>query len=263
MKYRIILTVILAGSIVAACSDSDDDKRKLVKDEQFEAYLNLKRIPLDNDKRVASALLAYNEREMISKEIEETGLLDQAMIDVEAAEFRKQMLISRYFEEYIKQNVTTEAIKNYYNNNPEEFESRRIHVSHILFRTNSRMTDDEKNARLLKAKAAYGRIQQNEVFEDLVQEYSDDKLSAQKEGDLGWLEEGAIDPVFSRTIFAMESGQVSEPFVTSYGYHIVKVAEGPKVISKPFESVKGDVSYRLKQQAKEAEMNRLKEQAKK
>ncbi len=262
MNFRKSAALILSSAILVACSGSDDNKSELIQDAQFEAYLKLKRIPVDDEKRIASALIVYNEREKIAEAIEDTELLDSAMVDVEVEEFRKQMLISRYFDEYIKKNVTKESIQNYYNNNMQEFERRKIHVAHILFRTNTKMSDAEKNARLLIAKEAYFRVQKNEDFSALVKEYSDDKLSVQKAGDLGWLEEGAIDPIFSRTVFEMETDQISEPFVTAYGYHIVKVIEGPKVMKKPFESVKGDISYRLKQQAKTAEMNRLKDEIK-
>lgn len=262
LKLKLTVSSLVIALALTGCGESEN-KSSLVKDEKFEAYLNFKRIPLTDEKRVASALVVYNEREAISKAIEKSDLLDKSLIDVEVAEFKKQMLISRYFEAYIKKNVTPEAIKNYYNNNQDEYQNKKIHVAHILFRTNGRMSDEEKNARLLKAKEAHARLQQNEKFEDLAKEYSDDKLSAQKGGDLGWLDEGSIDPVFSRTVFAMDAGAVSEPFVTSYGYHIVKVIEAAKTTTKPFDAVKGDIAYKLKEQAKQAEMNRLKEQAKK
>lgn len=262
MNVKLTASILFFALAIAGCSETED-KSNLVKDSKFEAYLKFKRIPLTDEKRVASALVVYNEREAISEVIEKSDLLDQSSIDVEVSEFKKQMLISRYFEAYIKQNVTPEAIKNYYNNNQDQYQNSKIHVAHILFRTNGRMSDEEKNARLLKAKEAHARLQQNEKFEDLAKEYSDDKLSAQKGGDLGWLDEGSIDPVFSRTVFAMDAGAVSEPFVTSYGYHIVKVIEAAKVTTKPFDAVKGDIAYKLKEQAKQAEMNRLKEQAKK
>ena len=260
MNNATIILVILAAIFLSGCGE-DNAKNKFIRDAGFEAYLKFKRIPVGDDQKVASALIVYNERVAVSKAIEKTGLLDTDMITIEVEEFRKQMLISRYFEAFVQENVTKDAVKNYYNTNAEEFERRKIRVAHILFRTNSRMTDDEKNARLLKAKEAYARLQKNEKFEDLVKEYSDDKLSVQKDGDLGWLEEGAVDPIFSRTVFNLTEDKISKPFATSYGYHIVKVLEPAAVIKTPFERVEGDITYKLKQQAKEGEMKRLKELA--
>lgn len=259
MKPGKILIVVLVGMLAVACGNKEENR--LVQDEDFAAYLKLKRIPLDDEKRVASALVVYNERNAVADAIEKTGLLEDALIEAEVEEFKRQMLISRYFEKYVQENVTEDAIQNYYNNNKEEFQTRRVRAAHILFRTNARMSEEEKNARLLKAKEAWSRLQKNESFDELVKEYSDDKLSVQKNGDLGWLEEGAVDPAFSQKVFSMKKDEVSEPFATSYGYHIVKILEEPQTVTKPFSAVKGDIGYRLKQQAKDAEMQRLKELA--
>jgi peptidyl-prolyl cis-trans isomerase C len=53
---------------------------------------------------------------------------------------------------------------------------------------------------------------------------------------------------------------VSEPFLTTFGYHIVKVLDEPRVVTRPFEAVKGDIRYKLRNQAKQAELERLKKQ---
>ena len=92
-------------------------------------------------------------------------------------------------------------------------------------------------------------------------EYSEDLLSAKQGGDLGWLQEGAIDPAFSSKVFAMKAGELSEPFTTPFGFHVVKLVDGPKVVKQPFESVSGDIRYRLRQEAKQAELERLKAEA--
>ena len=76
-------------------------------------------------------------------------------------------------------------------------------------------------------------------------------------GDLGWLQSGAIDPVFSDRIFKMKAGDVSEPFQTSFGYHVVKILEPRQVVKRSFESVKGDIRYKLRSESKQAEMARL------
>lgn len=259
MNVKQLFVIALVG-LVVACSN---DRSQNGLDAETEAYLQLKRIPLDNEQRVKSALDVLDKRKSVSEAIKETDLIDHVRIEAEVEEFRRQLLISRYFDAYTKNNVTDESIRNYYNTHLSDYSSKKIHVAHILFRTNGRMSADEKNARLLKAKEAYARTQQNEPFEALVREYSDDKLSAQKGGDLGWLKAGAIDPEFSRKIFSLQEGEISEPFVTSFGYHIVKVLEGQQETTRPFEAVKGDIAYQLKQQAKDAEMSRLFKLAKK
>ena len=72
------------------------------------------------------------------------------------------------------------------------------------------------------------------------------------------MKEGSIDPRFSKTVFEeLEPGGVSEPFETPFGFHVVKVIEGAKVVKWPFAAVAGDIRYQLRNKAKKAEMERL------
>lgn len=256
-----VLTVILTG-----CDSNSDSIAEVngqpVTQAQFDAYLKFKRVPTQNTQLVNRELDDYLEREGLAGQIEEQKLLPAEQVEAEVAEFRKQMLIGRYFEEFLKERVTDEAVRNYYATNPDQFQAKKIHVAHILVRTNPGLSETERQALLTKASAIYTKANSQEDFTALAKEYSEDQLSAQNGGDLGWLQEGAIDPAFSTRIFGMKAGELSEPIVTPFGFHIVKVLEGPQVIKQAFESVAGDIRYRLRQEAKASELERLKAAAK-
>ena len=110
------------------------------------------------------------------------------------------------------------------------------------------MSETERKAKLTTAQEAYSKIKKGEDFAKVVSNYSEDYISAKKQGDLGWLKKGAIDPRFSEQLPAFE---------TAFGYHIVKLIEGPKVVTRPFDAVKGDIRYQLRNKAKDAELKRL------
>ena len=82
-------------------------------------------------------------------------------------------------------------------------------------------------------------------------------MSAKKGGDLGWVIEGAIDPLFSKTAFALKKGEVSAPIKTPFAFQIIKCLDEAKVELKPFEKTRGTIRYELRQKAKQAEMQRL------
>jgi peptidyl-prolyl cis-trans isomerase C len=226
---------------------------------QFDNYLELKNIPNDNAKRTEGVLKDYMQREAIASTIQKIETFDSKLIDAEVNEFKKQVLISRYFESYLSKKVSDEAIRNYYNTHPEEFQRERIKVAHLLIRTREKMSDIERQATLTRAQEAYSKARAGLSFADVAKQYSEDTVSAKQGGELGWLARGAVDPTFSTKLFDsnMAAGDISEPFQTPFGFHVVKIIENAEISKTPFEKVKGNIRYRLRQQAKQAEMARL------
>ena len=179
------------------------------------------------------------------------------MTKVELNEFRKEMLISRYFEKLLKEKVSDQAVQNYYNTHAGDYEEQKVHAAHILVRLNKKMSEPERKAKLTTAQEAYSQIRSGKDFAEVAKDFSEDKVSAKKGGDLGWLKKGSVSPQFSKTLFELDTGDISEPFETPFGFHVVKKIEGPTVVKNPFSSVAGDIRYMLRNKAKRAEMERL------
>ena len=59
-------------------------------------------------------------------------------------------------------------------------------------------------------------------FENLAKTYSEDPGSARNGGSLGWFGPGAMVQEFDSVSFALPVGGISEPFATSFGWHIIK-----------------------------------------
>ena len=260
-----LLTLSLLALGLAGCGNgkSEQPPQLAVIDDQpitkaeFAAYLKFKRVPEGDEKRRQMLLDQYLEREALASAIEKANLLDQELIATELNEFRKEMLISRYFEKFLEDKVTEQAVQNYYNTHAADYEQRMAHGAHILIRTNKAMSETERKVKLTTAQEAYSKIRAGKDFAKVAESYSEDKVSAKKGGDLGWLKEGSIDPRFSKTLFELEPGAVSEPFETPFGFHVVKLIEGPKVVKRPLSAVAGDIRYQLRAKTKQAELERL------
>jgi peptidyl-prolyl cis-trans isomerase D len=67
----------------------------------------------------------------------------------------------------------------------------------------------------------YDSIKAGADFAEMAKEYSDDK-SAAEGGDIGWYSSGTMVPEFDRAVFSLKEGEVSEPFKTQFGWHIIK-----------------------------------------
>lgn len=93
---------------------------------------------------------------------------------------------------------------------------------HILIQTSELLTDEEAPLRLERLRE---RVQNGEDFAELARAHSNDTASAVKGGDLGWLSPGDVVPAFEQEMASLQPGQVSEPFKTRFGWHIVQVVE--------------------------------------
>jgi peptidyl-prolyl cis-trans isomerase SurA len=91
-------------------------------------------------------------------------------------------------------------------------------VSHILMRTNPM-----ENLKSLKKKfydIKRKTMEQNN-FAEYAQMYSEDKASAIKGGSLGWIEKQLVVPEFRNIMMKINIGEISEPFKTQFGWHIL------------------------------------------
>ena len=97
---------------------------------------------------------------------------------------------------------------------------RQTHARHILIRTNEVTSDQEARRRLSQLRE---RVINGDDFDTLARANSDDKASAIKGGDLGWSTPGNLVPLFEEQMDRLEDGEVSQPFKTQFGWHIVQV----------------------------------------
>lgn len=224
---------------------------------EFEAYLAFKRIAPRDQAQGDRVLQDLVDREALAQAISHTDLLDQSALEAELEEFRREQLIARYFDQYLRDAVTDAAVLNFYESHVADYEERKAHVAHVLVRTNPRMSEQERQAALTQAREAYSRLQAGEELAAVASELSEDRVTAARAEDLGWVREGTISARFSEVAFSLEPGTVSEPFETPFGYHVVRVLEAPQTVRRPLEAVQAEIRTRLRQEAKEAEVERL------
>jgi peptidyl-prolyl cis-trans isomerase SurA len=98
----------------------------------------------------------------------------------------------------------------------------QTHVRHILIRPDAVVSDQDARLRLDSLRR---RIQGGAPFAELARANSDDKASAAQGGDLGWAAPGTFVPSFEQAMAKLAPGEISEPFQTRYGWHIVQVLE--------------------------------------
>ena len=98
----------------------------------------------------------------------------------------------------------------------------QTHVRHILIQTNE--IRDEAQAKTFIHQLRK-RIQNGEPFEAIANQYTDDPGSSVNGGDLGWVSPGDMVPVFEEMMKNTPVNQISRPFLTQFGWHILEVME--------------------------------------
>jgi peptidyl-prolyl cis-trans isomerase SurA len=120
-----------------------------------------------------------------------------------------------------------------------------VEVAHIMIMTPEKDGDAGK----AKAKATiddiYKKLKQGENFEALAKQFSEDKSSASKGGVLARFGSGQLSSeAFENVAFGLQKpGDISEPFQSQFGWHIVKLIA--KYPVKTFDEAKSDIENRV------------------
>lgn len=95
-------------------------------------------------------------------------------------------------------------------------------VRHILLRATSRLDEktQEENIRRIHAQLMAGG-----KFGELARRFSHDQASAVKGGELGWVSADQLEPEFAAVMVKTAPGQISAPFKSSFGWHVLQVDE--------------------------------------
>ncbi|PWB31300.1 molecular chaperone SurA [Pseudomonas sp. SDI] len=95
-----------------------------------------------------------------------------------------------------------------------------VHVRHILIKPSEIRSEAATQA---LAEKLYERIQNGEDFAQLAKSFSEDPGSALNGGDLNWVDPNSLVPEFREEMANAQQGQVTKPFKTQYGWHVLEV----------------------------------------
>lgn len=96
----------------------------------------------------------------------------------------------------------------------------QVHVRHILIKP-SEIRSEEDTQRLIQR--LHERVRNGEDFAELAKRFSEDPGSALNGGDLNWIDPESLVPEFRQVMAQSREGQLSEPFRSPYGWHILEV----------------------------------------
>ena len=206
---------------------------------------NFKAAEEDVDGAFAELSGRYNSPEEFLKEMEARGFTETTL----KASISRQMSIQKFIEgTIVPQAVVPEkAIRDAYDQNPQNFASKEeVKASHILINSAEADPQEKKDAALEKASEIAAKAKADGAdFAELAREHSEGP-SGPSGGDLGFFTRGRMVQQFEEAAFSMKVNDVSDPVLTQFGYHIIKVTDRKNGSTVSFEEVKEKLSQDLK-----------------
>ena len=209
---------------------SNEEKEKKIKEieKPFLNDLIDMKLQLQQAVRLGLAVSPAETNEAINDIKKKFNLADESLIEhlkadgLTLEEYRarlsEQILLSKVirFEVMDTILVTDKQIEEYFEANKEKYQKDvKVRIRQILF------TDTSS---LQKAEEVLQRIRKGEDFGKLAAEYSED-ASKSFGGDLGYISRGSMMKEIEDIAFSLKVGEVSEPFQSSRGIHIIKIEE--------------------------------------
>lgn len=147
--------------------------------------------------------------------------------------------------------IDEQALENFFYDTQDIYaEPERRRLAHILIEITDEQTEAEAKE---KVDAIYAQIIDGADFAELARSESNDPGSAEVGGDLGFTDPGTFVPEFEEVGYNLGLNQMSEPVLTEFGYHIIKLLD----IEEAKEPVLAEVREKVEQAYRDAEAEGL------
>ena len=234
--------------------------------EQEMSKRGIKATDEDIKAEMDSIINKVGSKEELSKMLKERGVSNSEFNE----DLKTQVKIKKLVNSIEKINISDAEAQKFYNSNPTLFKhGEQVRASHILISANTiemiqklkaknkNITPEELNETVeknlaeqkVKAETVLKAVQANpEKFEEIAKRESDDKVSAERGGELGFFVKESMVPEFSKAAFDMKPNTISGLVKSPYGYHIIKVTDRIEAGTTTFAKVKDEINFYLETQ---------------
>ena len=161
------------------------------------------------------------------------------------AVLRKQMATELGLNKLLVPRLTESRLQDFFDQRKQEFDGTRLRVSHLVLRPDSAAGEGGEDRMFTKAAEIRAAILAGELtFSEAVRRYSAGQSRLQ-DGDMGFIpRHGLVHEAFATAAFGLEKGEVSAPFMTPFGVHLVTVTDA-QVGRGSFGAARGEVQKQL------------------
>lgn len=154
----------------------------------------------------------------------------------EFAQYRDQQIRPTMIAD---EDVEREAVRIYENTKASIGERGLIRPAHIFLHVAQQAPQEDIDKAKVRIDSIYSALKGGADFEALARQLSQDPGSARNGGLLPWISPNQTLKEFEDKAYALQPGEMSEPFLSPAGYHIVLMKERKQL--EPFDSLRGNI----------------------
>lgn len=152
--------------------------------------------------------------------------MDEIRLDLRD-QIREQLLGNEMTQQITKDiSVTPAEVRRFFNKIPQDslpYYSSDVEVAQIVRIV--KVSEAQKNETRRKLDDIRDRLIKGEDFKELARKYSEDPSAQYNGGDMGYVGRGAMVPTYEATAFKLRPGEISQPFESPFGFHIMQLIE--------------------------------------
>lgn len=236
--------------IIKSLLDAEIEKRGIKVEEE------------DIKNEMKSIIDKVGSKEELNRILKQRGVSNKEFSE----DLKTQIRIRKLVESIEKIKISDAEAEKFYKSNIDQFKhTEQVKASHILISADllqlireyksknknisatelNRKVDTKMEEQRVKAEKVLAEVKADpDNFEQFAEKYSDDKVSGERGGELGFFAKTDMVKEFSDAAFAMKPDTISDKLVKSnYGYHIIKVTDRIEAGTTPFVKVKEEIKY--------------------
>ena len=142
--------------------------------------------------------------------------------------------------------VSDQECRKFYDTHRDFFQQpARFRVSHVFLAAHSETPPEDMEAKAKAIEALAVRISGGEPLSKLAAEASEDEASKVRGGDIAFFSAARMPPEFFAEVEKLQSGEISKPFRSHLGFHVVQLTETKPSRLLPFEEARREISGAL------------------
>lgn len=244
-----LFMAVLFMTVASGCRDADviaEVGSTALRRSDLDEFSSLRAPGAETAEAQLDALIG---RTRLAEQAIALGLDDREDVRARLAAARREVLAQALLQHELT-NVTSEAtLRARFEASKDSWGRRQIHVRHILVRVAS---DADAAARRIardRANVLYARISGGEDFDAVAREASHGEVATEHSADMGVLQEGQVHPSFFEAAAALKKDELSKPFETPYGIHVVQARAPVETVIPAFDEVRGRLAADARREA--------------